>query len=396
MKPWPSQEEFARQGLALVLAHHIVYLAAEERTGKTLAAILIGEQHPAKEVLVVTKKKALEGWVDTLSKYKTNKPFRLTTYTQIDKEPVKQNQLVILDEAHNYISGAPKPSQTWSEVKQRCRQADIIYISATPYAQGVYLLYHQFAVSSFSPWARFTDYYKWHKVYGLEAHIFVKGMKVPVFTKADKELALADVEHLFITKTRAELGFEHEPEDVLHYIELDPITREVYNTLVKKKVVQLKAGTLACENVSKLRAALHMLEGGVAKIKDKYIVLANDEKIRHILANWGDKPNVAIMYYYIAEGTKLRQVFKHASILQADTHAEGVDLSMFEHLVIYSQNPSTAKHTQRRARQANKQRKTEIKVHFLLVKKAVSSQVYKAVAVNKRNYIDSLFEDNTV
>ena len=60
-------------------------------------------------------------------------------------------------------------------------------------------------------------------------------------------------------------------------------------------------------------------------------------------------------------------------------------------MIIYSQDFSTARHTPRRARQANKNRKDEILVHYLLVKKAISEQVYDTVSVNKTNFVDSTY-----
>jgi len=98
------------------------------------------------------------------------------------------------------------------------------------------------------------------------------------------------------------------------------------------------------------------------------------------------------MYQYKAEKLKLEQHFKNASILQATSFAEGVDLSHKRHLVIYSQDFSTARHAQRRARQASKSREDSIVVHFLLAKKAISDQVYQTVSINKKNFVDSVFE----
>ena len=162
---------------------------------------------------------------------------------------------------------------------------------------------------------------------------------------------------------------------------------------------------ILCDVSAKLRSALHMLEGGVAKgtemvlnSKDEpvpkplYFVLPNREKIDFILEHFGDNENVAIMYNYIAEGMKLNNAFKHAKILQATSYAEGIDLHKTEHLIIYSQDFSTARHTQRRARQANLFRELPITVHYLLVHKGISSEVYKTVSINKVNYVDCLFE----
>ena len=149
---------------------------------------------------------------------------------------------------------------------------------------------------------------------------------------------------------------------------------------------------VVCDNVSRLRTVLHQLEGGTVKNGDVGYVLANREKADYILKQFGDSKDLVIMYNYKAELTKLEAIFKRALLLQATSYAEGVDLSMYKHLVIYSQDFSTARHTQRRARQANMDRREAITVHFLLVKKALSEQVYKTVSVNKRNYVDSLFE----
>jgi hypothetical protein len=135
-----------------------------------------------------------------------------------------------------------------------------------------------------------------------------------------------------------------------------------------------------------------MIEGGVAKIGEVYHILSNREKLDAIRQDFGDHSNIAIMYNYIAEGNKLRDEFKLATILQGTSFAEGVDLSGIEHLIIYSQDFSTARHSQRRARQANKMRATPIKVHFYLTKEGISSQVYETVSIKKVNFIDSLYE----
>jgi len=135
-----------------------------------------------------------------------------------------------------------------------------------------------------------------------------------------------------------------------------------------------------------------MLEGGTLKINDDYITLGNIEKVDYILTKWGDTKDIVIMYNYIEEEFKLKRYFKHARILQSTSYAEGVDLSMYKHLVVYSKDFSTARYTQRRARQANIERKDPINVHYLLVKNAVSHKAYKTVSVNKKNYVDTVFE----
>ena len=392
MIPRDYQIELAKTAYEVLRDFYIVYLAAEERTGKTLSAILVAEMcNNVENILVITKKKAKDGWNETFADFEHTKNYTVTNYHQVNKVKAKYD-LVILDESHNYISSYPKVGNLWRDCAGVCRDVPIIYISATPHPQGYQQLYHQFKLSSWSPWAKYQNFYKWFKVYGIPVKIEINSIEVTQYTKTKEEMVLATCEHLFVTKTRKELGFEQEPTDQLHYIEPYEATRKVYNELLEHQVVRLKAGKLVCDSKAKLRASLHMLEGGTAKIGDEYITLANDEKIQYILNTWGDTDDLVIMYNYQEEQRKLEAVFQEASILQATSFAEGVDLHQYKNLVIYSQDFSTGRHTQRRARQANFNRKEPIIVHYLLFKKGVSAQVYKTVSVNKKNFVDSVFE----
>lgn len=391
MKPYDYQVQVAKEGLPVLQNHGAVYFAMEERTGKTLTSMVLAELVRAKRVLIITKAKALPGWLSTIEQYSSLTEFAAVSWHQAYKVNTHFD-LVILDEAHAFISGYPKPGKICKEVRALVYGKPIIYLSATPYAQGPQLLYHQFAMWCKSPWGKYKNFYQWHRVYGKPYYVEINGIKVNQYDRVHDDKVLADVQHVFIAKTRAELGFEQEPEDKLHYIELGEVTKRVYNTIVKDQLVELKAGWLVCDTASKLRYSLHQLEGGTAKIDNKHIVLANREKIDYILSTWGDSKDLVIMYNYKAEAVKLAEVFKNAVLLQATSYAEGVDLSMYKHLVIYSQDFSTAKHTQRRARQANKKRTEAITVHFLLVKGGISARVYQVVSKNKKNFVDKVFE----
>lgn len=391
MKPYEHQVELAKVAAEVIKKHMIVYLASEERTGKTLASILVAEQLNVKRVAVVTKKKALSGWHETLEAFPHTKLYVVTNYHQAHKLQGKFD-LIILDESHNYISGVPKAGKIQKELRKITKGVPLIYISATPYPQGPQMLYHQFQLSSWSPWIHHGNFYRWFDLYGKPYTLPINGIKVPQYDRVDSKLILATCEDFFVTRTRAEVGMEHEPEDVLHYIKLDDATKWVYNELTEHDLVELSVGMLVCDTTSKLRTSLHQLEGGTIKLGDKErYVLANTEKVDYILEHFGDSEDVVIMYNYIAEREKLEKYFKRATILQATSYAEGVDLHKFEHLIIYSQDFSTARHTQRRARQCNQKRDTPIKVHFLLVKGALSAHVYKTVSINKKNFVDSVF-----
>lgn len=425
IKPWPHQHELFDEALPILKENALVYLATEERTGKSLVAIMLAEDtvHGGR-VLIITKKKAIEGWNKILNGY-----IHICGYTVINYESVHkvagEYDFIIIDEPHAFIAAYPKKSKTHKNVAKLVQDKPIIFASATSHAQGTQMLYHQLCMSTWSPWSQFKDFYAWYQEYaardkaGHVKTVYIGPNRTAVDYKAvDHDRVWKDVKHLFVTKTRQELGFEHEPNDIIHYVELSKPIRDIYNTLLKDKVLNFTHGetgedyTLVCDSSIKLRWALHMLEGGSIKYtphvdkkqaklikegkakppKPEYLVLGNLEKVDYILNTWGDSQDLVIMFQYKADLMKLERHFKNARLLQATSYAEGVDLSTYKHLVIYSQDFSTSKHTQRRARQANLERKEPINVHFLLVKKAISEQVYKTVSLNKTNFVDSVFE----
>jgi hypothetical protein len=394
MKPKQHQIDLAKKGTKILQENMLVYFSCEERVGKSLVTILIAERiKKIKSVLIITKKKSLDGWQDTLNRYDHKKEYYVTNYHQVKKID-RDFDLVILDESHNYVSGFPKRSTMWTQIKKVTRLKPIIYTSATPFAQGYHLLYHQFKLSDWSPWAEWKNAYDWFREFGVPESIWISGREIKQYHNVEDRV-FDMVKHLFITMTRKEAGFHIEPIDRIHYVKLNKTTKDAYNAITRDRVIQIKDKILVCDTIAKLRVSLHMLEGGVAIINEndskEYITLNNNEKIMYILEYFGDSKDMVIMYHYIAEKTKLKEVFKQATILQATAFSEGVDLSDYRHLIIYSQDFSTAKHTQRRARQANMYREEPIIVHYLLVENAISDEAYQAVAVNKVNYVDKLY-----
>ena len=380
MKPWESQIEGAKQGLEILRKHAIVYFAWEERTGKSLTTLLIAEKANVIKVLIITKKgKPSDGWIKLLDEFPHNKVYKVTTYHQLHKLTDHEWDLIIIDEAHNYISGFPKRSGIWNNCRAITKGKPIIYLSATPNAQTYAQLFNQLALSDWSPFWQYSTYKKWHAKYGVPYQQYLYKQKIEMWDRVKDDAVEAATKHLFVTLSRKDLGFEHEPEDVIHWIELDQATKTLYNYILKHKVYTAENGTvIEYDTKTKLRFGLHMLEGGTLKrsfpilnrnnkptMSSEHFILSANEKVDYIKEHWGDNNKVAIMYHYQAEKIKLEQHFKHAEILQGQTNAEGVDLMHIEHLIIYSQDWSTAKHTQRRARQANRALDTPIKVHFL-------------------------------
>ena len=193
MIPYPHQEELSDDALLILREHGLVYLACEERTGKTLTAILVAEKSAANKVLIITKKKALGGWHETLEKFTHTKDYTVTNYHQSHKLDTRAFDLVLLDESHNYISAFPKVGGIQRNLRPLMANKPLIYVSATPHAQGLPMLFHQFQLSSWSPWKKYKNFYQWFRVYGKVYQIRINGMPANQYDRCHEEKILADV-----------------------------------------------------------------------------------------------------------------------------------------------------------------------------------------------------------
>ena len=196
--------------------------------------------------------------------------------------------------------------------------------------------------------------------------------------------------------------------DKLHYVELEDTTKELYNTLMEDNIAKvctnyfnINSGEsqeyldLVCDTTMKLRTSLHMLESGIAKIDDEYIELGNTEKIDYIMKTFGDTKDVGIMCHFVGERLLVAKHFKYAQIYSSTSHAEGVDLSHLKHFVIMSSGYSGSKFIQRRDRIVNINGSNTTTVNHILVKRAISEQVYKKVS-KKEDFNNSTYEANSL
>ena len=426
MIPFKHQTEISLQAYGLLKRYGMAYLAMQERTGKTLTSILVAEMSKCTNILVITKAKALKGdddkdivsakggWAGALNLYlkvksvnqvwKTaTKTYTIVNYESIHKISGKYD-LVIIDEAHSKIAAYPKVSLTWNKVYAFTKGKPVIYLSATPSAQSHSQLYHQLKLCTFSPWAKYKNFYDWFNVYGLpETKRIGGGQQIIVYDKCRDDLIQKIKDTFFISYTRKQLGFKVEPVNVKVYIEPSPYTKKLYNILSNDKVITADKFMVDVEcdyiadSVIRHRVGMHQIEGGTLKISDtQSIKLGNTEKIDWIKKEYGDSSNIVIFYQFVHEEILLKEHFNNARILQGTSYAEGVDLSMYETLIIYSMDYSTAKYSQRKARQANIARVDDINVIYLLMKGAISDQVYTTVCENNKNYVDSYFINTTI
>jgi len=438
MTPYPHQIYFADKCYEVLSDKGYVYLAGKPRSGKTYTAILTAEKCAGhiKSVLVLTKTAAIgypklldkegnevkdkhgiaklvkdkhskhydvareEGWLKFITNNtRLKKTYTVTNYEQVGtfkagrynlKLDPEDYDLVIIDESHN-LGTLGKPSNRIKCIRKLCWDMPHIHLSGTAIVESPNSIYHQMCISKWSPF-RYRNFYDFFRVYGNPYYIKVMGRELQQYDKYKPELLdRIDEFTVYMTQEDAGIAKELQAVDKVHYVELQDTVKEVYNRLQKHNVYDFTDGfEIVCDSVMKLRTALHMLESGIAKSGNKYVELGNTEKVQYVKDTFGDTEDVGIMAHFVGERILLYRHFKNATIYSSNAHSEGVDLSHLKHFIIFSSDYSGSKFIQRRERIINTEGSNTLLVHHILVKKAISEQVYNRVS-KKQDFNNSTY-----
>ncbi len=385
------QIEGAEWALTTIRNHGLAYLSWQERTRKSGTALLTVENSSCKSCLIITKKRAIPGWGEHLKNLPLTKKYKVINYESLHKV-VGTYDFIVLDESHAKVSSTGRPSKTWKTVKKYCKGKPILFLSATPYAEHVGLLYHQLKLSDWSPLNQ-KNFYVFFRKYGISNMTRTPYGLQETYTKYETEEVLTKVEHIFNFKTRADVGIEHEPIVNLIVIKPSDTTLQLAEEWKQNRFITIKGNDILGDSDMRVRMIHFQLESGTIKVNtDTSISIGNLEKINYIKTNY-DLNNVVIMAHFIEERELLKAHFPGVPILSSNAHAEGVDLSMYEKLIITSMDFSTSKFTQRIARQANHERQTPIEVDVLLMDKPfIGVSVFNSVYKKKESFVKASYE----
>lgn len=393
MQPMKHQEEKAEECWNILKEKGYVYLAGKPRSGKTYTAILTAEKSSKiHSILVLCPKAAIPGWKKfTEGNSILSHSYYITNYEQAHKITGKFD-LVIIDESHN-LGKLGKPNTRILNIRKLCKDLPHIHLSGTAIVESPNGIFHQMWISKYNPF-KFKNFYEFFRFYGKPYYIKAMGRDIQQYDKADLDRLMPLIDEFTVYMTQEDAGIDTniQATDVVHYVELSKDTKALYNYIQEHQMIELTHGHhLVCDSVMKLRTSLHMIESGVVKIDEDYIELGNTEKIDYIKETFGDSEDVGIMCNFVGERRMLERHFTRAKIYSSTSHAEGVDLSHLHHFVIMSSGYSGAKFIQRRERIINVQGSNTLKVHHIIVKGAISEQVYKSTS-KKKDFNNSTYE----
>ena len=383
----PHQIEGGQWLLDTLRKHWGAYLHWQERCGKSGAAIYAVEHSKAKTCLIVTKKRAIEGWNESLDMFKVSKKYKIINYESLHKV-VGDFDIILIDEAHHAISSFPKVSAAWKKLFPFCKNKPIVFMSATGYSENLGLIFHQLKLMGAHSPLNYKSFYDFHRSYGIADIIYTPTPRESYKRYKDAEI-LAKINYLFNFKTRAEVGIVHEPSVNVVEVPLAKLTKDRMTAWAKDKLLTIGDITIPNDSPGKDRTVHYQLSGSTLK---DIGLLDTNEKLDYIANNY-DLESTAVMAHFILERELLEKRFPNLMVLSSDGHAEGIDLHKIDKLVVYSMSFKTSKYTQRMARQANQNRKTPIIVDILVTDKpGIDRAVYEAVALKKENFVKHSYE----
>ena len=401
MELYEHQEELINQAKPILRKYKLVYIAAETRTGKTLAAIHLLKDD-FKKILVVTKKKAISSWNSDIKLSKV-KNFDVINYESIHKMDSKEYDVIVLDEAHS-IGSYPKSSQRAKQLKEMAKDKSIVYLSATPSAETYSQIFHQLWVSSFTPFEE-KSFYQWYKNYGEDDSIFINGMFIKQYKASHGEMIMDMVNHLIVTMTKEKANFDVFVNERIHQVEVNENYLNALDYFRNNRIITIDGNEIVAETSASALNKLHQLNGGTIKVNDKLSLIVSNHKVNYIKENLGNDEKIVILCNYIKErdllltrlanSTDEVEEFKNGSfkyfIGHIKTFSEGVDFSYADSMIIYSLNFSATTYLQSKERLANKKRVKPIVVHYLFTKGGIDEYIYQAVS-NKMNFTNSYYK----
>jgi len=408
MQPRDYQISISDKAADIIRKHGLVYLAMQVRTGKTVTALLTAEKVGAEVILFLTKKKVITGILNDHKAFGIKADIVVTNYENLHHVKDLSFDIVICDEAHG-LGQYPKPAQRVKKLKELCKGKPIIYLSGTPTPESYSQIFHQFYISSFSPFKDYINFYKWAKDYVDIQLKYFKGLKVNDYSNANQTKIKQMTDHLIIPFTQQEAGFKAQVDELTVSIKMEPSTYFLADRLKRDRVyIGRDNNVVMADTGAKLLSKLHQIYTGTVIDEKNDGLVFDRSKAYWIKENFKGK-KVAIFYKYKAEEVMLYLTFGHDKfttdpqefatssdkwfLSQIQSGREGINLSTADALIMLNIDFSAVSYWQARARMQNKDREEASKVYWLFADGGIEEKIYKAVK-GKKDYTLSYFKND--
>jgi SNF2 family DNA or RNA helicase len=403
------QVDIIKQGSKIVQEYGFVYLAMEVRCGKTLTSLGIAETIGSKNVLFLTKKKAVTSITADYKLFNPSYDITVINYESIHKLPDLKWDLIVIDEAHS-CSALPKPSKRAIQVKDLIAKtkANVILLSGTPTPESYSQMYHQVYGIPNNPFREFTNFYRFSDRYVKVKDKKINGLFIRDYSEGLESIIKA-MEPYTINYTQAEAGFKAETIEEVLEVEMSEMTYNLIKKLKRDLLIEGKGEVILADTPVKLMMKVHQLCSGTVKFESGESMIIDLSKAEFIKKRF-EGCKIGIFYKFKEEFNALKQVFgdeltSELSVfedtdkniaLQIVSGREGISLRHAKYLVYYNIDFSATSYWQSKDRMTTKDR-LENQVYWIFSKGGIEKDIYKAVTKKKDytlKHFDKTFLNN--
>ena len=394
------QEEISDQANTLLRKYKIAYLAMEVRCGKTLTALATANKYGSKNVLFLTKKKAISSIENDYELL--NPKYQLTVTNDESMHKLNEEFDLVIHDEHHRFGAFPKAGKATKLFKQKYSNIPMIFLSGTPTPESYSQIFHQFWVSDFTPFEE-SNFYRWAKNYvNVTQRSYGHGM-VNDYSNANNELIKPIIDKYMLTYTQQQAGFTSTIDEKVLTVKMKPITYTLCDRLKKDLVIKGNQKEIVADTAVKLMQKLHQLYSGTIKFDDGEAQVIDTSKAEFIREYFKGK-KIGIFYKFVAELACLKWIFgdelttdidefnttNKNIALQIVSGREGISLREADYLVFYNIDFSATSYWQARARLTTKTRLHNT-VYWIFSEGGIEQKIYKQV-LKKKNFTSSVFK----
>jgi len=398
------QQKIIEKSREVIQKYGFIYLAMEVRTGKTLTALGIARACGFRNVVFLTKKKAISSIQADYEMLNPNYKFNVINYESMHKLEIGRCDFLILDEAHG-MGAFPKPSKRAKDVRNFIRKYNscVCLMSGTPTPESYSQMYHQVYGIPSNPFNQFKNFYDFASQFVKVSRKKINSMYINDYSNGLMSIVRA-MQPYTITYTQKEAGFKNKIDEEVLHVKLKPETYSLAKNLKRYSVVEGKDEVILADTAVKMMQKLHQIYSGTIIFESGESMVLDTSKAEYIKEKFKGK-KIGIFYKFRAELKALKEVFGKDNLttelsefnntdksiaLQIVSGREGISLRKADALVYYNIDFSATSYWQSRDRMTTKNR-TMSKVYWLFSEEGIEKKIYKAVT-KKKDYTVNHFK----
>jgi len=398
------QENIIKKSLPIIQRYGFIYLAMEVRTGKTLTALGIARACGFRNVVFITKKKAISSIQSDYNLLAPNYKFNVINYESMHKLDITRCDFLILDEAHG-MGAFPKPSKRAKDVKEFIKKHScaVCLLSGTPTPESYSQMYHQVYGIPTNPFNQFRNFYDFASQFVKVSRKKINSMYINDYSNGLMSIVRA-MQPYTISYTQKEAGFVNEINEEILFVEMKPNTYRIAKKLKRDSVVEGAEQVILGDTPAKMLQKLHQIYSGTIIFESGESMVLDKSKAEFIKYHFKGK-KIGIFYKFKQELKVLKEVFgkenltteleefdntKKSIALQIVSGREGISLRKADALVYYNIDFSATSYWQSRDRMTTKFRKNS-KVYWIFSDEGIEKDIYKTV-IKKKDYTVNHFK----